>query len=329
MEDVNEWSSEYNVEVGSFIDLNEIPHSWNKRVLSITPIKDGKNFRFRLGIQMGPLITNQSYSIVVEMYNRDFVTWGRQETFVDGTGIWLKSHNTVKFQHHYGNNNTIYYSKTLIKFNKTSFSGSLTQIYFTVHLDDRGGDLNTYANKFENQIYILAYGTLGDINNISPLVYDEHEAFEIDKTKLKMLVPLDMNNHTIENLKSPKANDHACTKGYADNILHGRRNVSDIKIYGVVDNDRYLTSSNVRIILNEIHLKSITLYPTPKKSSFFDEIIIKYDIPERVVRFPFKYKTTSPSAIFLQINRYFNLIRSISMTHGENSSFRLVYKVFH
>ena len=130
MDDVNEWSTEYNVEVKNFINLNEIPHSWNKRVLSITPIKDGKNYRFRLGLQMGSLITNQAYSLVVEMYNKDFTTWGRQETFIEGTGIWLKNYNTIKFQHHYGNNNTLYYSKTLIKFNKTSFSGSLTQIYF-------------------------------------------------------------------------------------------------------------------------------------------------------------------------------------------------------
>ena len=115
MDDVNEWSTEYNVEVKNFINLNEIPHSWNKRVLSISPIKDGKNYRFRLGLQMGSLIKNQAYSLVVEMFNRDFTTWERQETFIEGTGIWLKTYNTLKFQHHYGNNNTLYYSKTLIK----------------------------------------------------------------------------------------------------------------------------------------------------------------------------------------------------------------------
>ena len=30
-------------------------------------------------------------------------------------------------------------------------------------------------------------------------MYDAHEAFEIDKTKMKMLVPLDMNNQKIMN----------------------------------------------------------------------------------------------------------------------------------
>ena len=49
MNDVNEWSSEYNVKVESFSNLSESHHSWDKRVLNIIPIKSGKNYRFRLG----------------------------------------------------------------------------------------------------------------------------------------------------------------------------------------------------------------------------------------------------------------------------------------
>ena len=36
-------------------------------------------------------------------------------------------------------------------------------------------------------------------DHVEPGVYDAHEAFEIDKTKMKMLVPLDMNNQRIMN----------------------------------------------------------------------------------------------------------------------------------
>ena len=39
MDDVNEWSTEYNVKVGSINDLPESTHSWDKKVLNITPIK--------------------------------------------------------------------------------------------------------------------------------------------------------------------------------------------------------------------------------------------------------------------------------------------------
>ena len=199
MDDVNEWSSEYNIKVLSFSDLAESPHSWNKRVLNITPVKDGKNYRFRLGLQMFPMKTNETYSLIVELYNRDFKTWGRQETYVEATGIWLKSHNTTKFQHQYGSSGDLYYSKTLIKFKKTSSSAPVF-VYYTVHFDDRGGDMNTYPLEFKNQVYILAYGIVGETDHVDSEVYDAHEAFEIDKTKMKMLVPLDMNGKQLMNV---------------------------------------------------------------------------------------------------------------------------------
>ena len=306
MDDVNEWSTEYNVEVKNFINLNEIPHSWNKRVLSISPIKDGKNYRFRLGLQMGPLITNQAYSLVVEMYNRDFVTWERQETFIEGTGIWLKTYNTLKFQHHYGNNNTLYYSKTLIKFNKTSFSGSLTQIYFTIHFDDKGGDLNTYANKFENQIYILAYGALGDINNISPMIYDKHEAFEIEKNKMKMLVDLDMNNNSIINIPLSR-------EGY-------------ITIYGYVDSHKiFLKNSNFNLRLRRIHISFITVHGTTSTINNKDIIIINDRGYEYRYNFTFPQ---SPSLTRIQIDRYFSSIQIITLQNSTNVGFEIDYKLF-
>ena len=72
MDDVNEWPTEYNVKVGRFSDLPESPHSWDKKVLNITPIKSGSNYRFRLGLQMFRMKTNESYSLIVELYNRDY-----------------------------------------------------------------------------------------------------------------------------------------------------------------------------------------------------------------------------------------------------------------
>ena len=102
MDDVNEWSTEYNVKVGSFNDLPDSPHSWDKKVLNITPDKSGNNYRFRLGLQMFRMKSNESYSLVVELYNRDYITWERQQTFVYGTGMWVRDSNTTKYQYHYG-----------------------------------------------------------------------------------------------------------------------------------------------------------------------------------------------------------------------------------
>ena len=199
MDDVNEWSSEYGVKVESFSDLAESPHSWDKRVLNITPVKSGRNYRFRLGLQMFRMKTNESYSLIVELYNRDYKTWQRQQTFVNGTGMWVISSNTAKYQHQYGSSGDLYYSKTLIKFKKTSSTAPIF-VYFTVHFDDNGGDMNTYPKDYENQVYIVAYGIEGLSDHVDPEVYDAHEAFEIDKTKMKMLVPLDMNGKKIMNI---------------------------------------------------------------------------------------------------------------------------------
>ena len=199
MNDVNEWSSEYGVKVESFSNLSESPHSWDKRVLNITPVKSGRNYRFRLGLQMFRMKTNESYSLIVELYNRDYKTWQRQQTYVNGTGMWVRSSNTAKYQHQYGSSGDLYYSKTLIKFKKTSSSPPIF-VYYTVHFDDNGGDMNTYPKDYKNQVYIVAYGIEGLTDHVDSGVYDSHEAFEIDKTKMKMLVPLDMNGKQLMNV---------------------------------------------------------------------------------------------------------------------------------
>ena len=199
MNDVNEWLSEYGVKVESFSDLAESPHYWDKRVLNIIPIKSGSNYRFRLGLQMFRMKTNESYSLIVEMYNRDYETWQRQQTYVNGTGMWVENNSTTKYQYSYGSSGDLYYTKTLIKFKKTSSSPPIF-VYFTVHFDDNGGDMNTYPKEFKNQVYLVAYGIEGLSDHVDPEVYDAHEAFEIDKTKMKMLVPLDMNGKQLMNV---------------------------------------------------------------------------------------------------------------------------------
>ena len=305
--DVNEWSSEYNIKVEKFIDLQESPHSWDKRVLSITPIKDGVNYRFRLGLQMFPVKTNETYSLIVELYNRDFKTWGRQETYVNGTGIWLKSYNTTKFQHQYGSSGDLYYTRTLIKFNKTSSSGPV-QIYFTIHYDDNGGDMNTYPKEFKNQLYILAYGIIGETDHVDSEVYDKHEAFEIDKTKMKMLVPLDMGDNAIKNVSN------LSRSGF-------------ISIYGAVHRSKYFTTEYIALKFKQIkidHIKIYATYDTRNK----DDVIKILDKNLRETRYPFRFPNT-PIIIHIRINRYFDVINAILLENTTNVSFEIKYSLFY
>ena len=161
--------------------------------------KDWKLLSVQTWSLMYRMKTNETYSLMVERYNRDYKAWQRQQTYVNGTGIWVRTYNITTFQHHYGVNDTLYYTKTLIKFKKTSSSAPVF-VYYTVHFDDNGRDLNTYPKDFINQIYLVAYGVEGLADNVDPEVYDAHEAFEIDKTKMKMLVPLDMNGKQLMNV---------------------------------------------------------------------------------------------------------------------------------
>ena len=60
MKSVNEWVSQYSVVVTQINDYANSVHSYNKKVLFATPVKDANdNYRFRLGIQCGPLTNNK------------------------------------------------------------------------------------------------------------------------------------------------------------------------------------------------------------------------------------------------------------------------------
>ena len=310
MDDVNEWSSEYNIKVLSFSDLAESPHSWDKKVLNITPVKDGKNYRFRLGLQMFPMKTNETYSLIVELYNRDFKTWGRQETYVEATGIWLKSHNTTKFQHQYGSSGDIYYSKTLIKFKKTSSSAPVF-VYYTVHFDDKGGDMNTYPSEFKNQVYILAYGIVGETDHVDSGVYDTHQAYEIEKTKMKMLVPLDLNNNSIINVGNLSN----------DGLLKITGKVLKIGIQNI-----FLIEDNFEARFSKIHIQWIRIHTTSRNKGDPEVLILDFG-NIRKMSYPFKF----PQSGYVQItiNRYFESIYQVQLFKTNNVPIILAYKILY
>ena len=310
MDDVNEWSSEYNIKVLTFSDLAESPHSWDKRVLNITPVKDGKNYRFRLGLQMFPMKTNETYSLIVELYNRDFKTWGRQETYVEATGIWLKNHNTTKFQHQYGSSGDLYYSKTLIKFKKTSSSAPVF-VYYTVHFDDKGGDMNTYPSEFKNQVYILAYGIVGETDHVDNRVYDAHQAYEIEKTKMKMLVPLDLSNNSIINV---------------GNLSNGGLLKITGKVLRIGIQNIFLIEDNFEARFSKIHIQWIRIHTTSRNKGDPEVLMLDFG-NNRKTRYPFKFPQSGYAQI--TINRYFESIYQVQLIKAYNVPIILAYKILY
>ena len=77
--------------------------------------------------------------------------------------------------------------------------------------------MNCYASPYTGGSYLIAYGINGYHNDVSSEVYDYHKSFEIQSDKLKMLVPLDMNNHRI--LNSPDVSND-CVRMTKIRITH-------------------------------------------------------------------------------------------------------------
>ena len=304
MDDVNEWSSEYNIKVLNFSDMTESPHYWNKRIFNITPLKDEKNnYRFRLGIQCFPLDNNKEYTLSIEMYNKDYETWNRQLTYINADTAWIEGYHTQKFQHHYQENGVIYYTKTLIRFKKTSTS-TPNFIYITYHFEDNDGDMNTYPKEFANQVYILAYGAIGIFNHLDSAVYDKHQAFEIEKTKMKMLIPLDMNNKKILNIP----------------------NTSSINLFGKIINNYFTLSSTQESNINigPFFIEHIILYTSNKFRSQQDTMSINTGkISKLIINYP-----STPGNTIIQINKYYDRISTIRMLIASNINFRIIYRVF-
>ena len=311
MDDVNEWSSEYNIKVLSFSDLAESPHSWDKRVLNISPIKDDdNNHKFRLGIQCFSLENNEEYTLAIELYNKDYKTWNRQLTYINADTAWIESHHTQTFQHHYQENGVIYYTKTLIRFKKTSTS-TPNFIYITYHFDDNGGDMSTYPKEFANQVYILAYGSRGIFNHLDSAVYDKHQAYEIEKTKMKMLVRLDLNNNSIINV---------------GNLSNGGLLKITGKVFKIGIQNIFLIEDNFEARFSKIHIQWIRIHTTSRNKGDPEVLMLDFG-NNRKTRYPFKFPQSGYAQI--TINRYFESIYQVQLIKANNVPIILAYKILY
>ena len=72
MDDVNEWSTEYGAILTKIDDLDISPHYWNKKCLFVSPVKRLGSYMWKVGIQCFRLITNQTYTLVIELSIRTY-----------------------------------------------------------------------------------------------------------------------------------------------------------------------------------------------------------------------------------------------------------------
>lgn len=78
-----------------------------------------------------------------------------------------------------------------------------------VNIPQDGNDLQSYAQNLTGN-YIVIYGIIGNVNDVdADKVYDYHTAFNIEPTKVKMNVPLDLNNKKIMKVKLDESDNNS------------------------------------------------------------------------------------------------------------------------
>ena len=324
MDDIDQTSSEYGIEIDKIDNLEASFHSYNKRVIYLKLLKDENDYVSRIGYNIYQFVDKSKdkyYTAIIEWLTTDNNVWNKMEIYNNITSGSIVSNQTEKFV----DDNGVYYTRSIVQFRVLSITTPPVYLLSSIHID---GVNPTYPAKF-SEVYNIIYGCNGKLNHIDPdMIYDNHQAYEIDKTKMKMLVPLDMNNNAITNIKTPINDSDAVNKKYVDESIRPYENTSYIYIYGMVDRNKFFTISSTRFRIDKLRVDYIRFTIPSKYRGMEDAINIKSGSILSALRYPIEY---SPSSAFvsISINQYFDLIEEISMDYATNIPFQLLYSVFY
>ena len=332
MEDVDQTSSEYGIEIDKIDNYNDSFHSYNKKVIYLKLLKDGNNYRSRIGYNIFKLIDKSKdryYTVAIEWLTTDNNVWNRMEIFNNITSGSIISNQTRKFEDGEG----LYYTRSIIQFEVMAITSPPIYLLSTIHID---GVNPTYPAKF-SEVYNIIYGINGSHTTVSPSVYDYHDAYDIKNNKMTMNVDIDMNHKAITNIKTP-INDSdvtdkkyvdesiAANKKYVDDSIRRFDDTTNIYIYGMVDRNKFFTSSSMRLMLRKLNISYIRLSTPAKYTNSSDSIIINASLIN--IKFPFVFPRR-PGQVTIRIDQYFSSISHISMEHGVNIPFQIIYNVFY
>ena len=190
MDDIDEISTEYGLIADKIDDLSWSPHE-NKKVLYFKAVKDGLNYRYRLGFQMSQASPFSNTIAIEQLFNNENY-WNKAEISINGTGIAIESYHTNKF-HFISNATNYYYTKTIVQLKR--LIAPAYQLYYTTHID------NITSSTMQLQQYLLVYGVNSFMSDVDSIVYNL-PLFKRINDKMQMQVELDMNNKKIENVAS-------------------------------------------------------------------------------------------------------------------------------
>ena len=151
MDDVDQTSSEYGIEIDKIDNYNDSFHSYNKKVIYLKLLKDGNNYRSRIGYNIFKLIDKSKdryYTAVIEWLTTVNNVWNKMEIFNNITSGSIILNQTRKFEDCKG----LYYTRSIIQFEVMAISTSPLYLLSTIHID---GVNPTYPAKYSKFIYLF------------------------------------------------------------------------------------------------------------------------------------------------------------------------------
>ena len=177
MDDVDDSSSENNIQVLGIVDFSESPHQINKKAYYLKLLFDKSSpnqYQSRIGFNLYKLPIGY-YTTVVEWFPPEM---NQVSVTPQGTTISISNYTSKSFEK---------YTKTIIHFHRWG-SSPPQFLYLDLH--------GTVSKPSSTSIgHLIVYGVKETISNVDPSVYDT--AFVIENGKMVMQTDLILNNHNL------------------------------------------------------------------------------------------------------------------------------------
>ena len=195
MSDIDQTSTEYGLTVDGYVNYEQSFHS-NKKVISFKANRNGSNYRYRIGFELGLIQVNKSYTIVIEQLFSNQTYWNKAEITINGTGISIHFIHTNKYEYVINNVN-YYYVKTIVQLTKLIVPSNF--LYYISHID------NILNSPSQLSLDLVVYGMQGLFHNVDESVYNE-VLFEVVTDRIQPQKDIDMNNKNIINIGNINSN---------------------------------------------------------------------------------------------------------------------------
>ena len=191
LSEIDEVSTEYNINVHGIVDFDNSPHK-NKKAYDIDMVYSSglQTYNSKFGINLYPLAVTGKYTFIMEYYFSP-----------DNTNIVILAEKTkttiIKKQIKFDESN---YKKYLVQIDFPSKANPPHYLYFTI---SASGTTSTNPEG-----YVIFYGVKEWVDTVPSEIYDytlETGMFEYDNGNMKMFHDIDMGNHIIKNNPLPKS----------------------------------------------------------------------------------------------------------------------------